>query len=451
MLPRLRVSANHRFLVTEDGQPFFWLADTAWRLSVLSPDEVDVYLNNRARLAFNVIQVHPGFEHADFAGNLPFLDGDPGRPNETFWRHIDYIVAKARERGIYVALVPMWGEEYAKAFGGDAHRARAFGRWIGERYANHSHVMWIVSGEYDSINNFCLPISDEQMAVITAAAEGLVEGHHKTQLMTIHPGVGRTSTVDFHHASWLDFNMLQSAHYIDCQAYGQAENHALIGQAYGLTPTKPVLDGEPIYEDTPDAVWVVRNTDGPRADAAAMRRKAYWAVLAGACGHTYGHNDVYPFCDPSHPSRTSPLPQGPGLHDWRTAIESEGAAHMQYVRFLIESRPVLDRIPDPSLVAGTPAAGLDYVVASRSADGSYAMIYSPRGKPLTVDLDKLSGDRLTVWWYDPRSGIASPSGECVRRGQRTFTPPSSGDDQDWVLVLDDAASGYAPPGKQRGS
>ena len=31
-LPRLRVSDNHRFLVTSDNKPYFYLADTGWEL-----------------------------------------------------------------------------------------------------------------------------------------------------------------------------------------------------------------------------------------------------------------------------------------------------------------------------------------------------------------------------------------------------------------------------------
>jgi len=442
----LRVSENRRFLVTEEGRPFFWLGDTAWRLSVLAPDEVEAYLDNRARHAFNVIQVHPGFEYPDYAGNRPFLENDPDRPNEAFWAHIDDIVAKARTHGLHVALVPMWGQEYGKAFGADAERARRFGRWIGGRYAGPSHVLWVASGEYDAINGFRLPISAGQKAVINAAAEGLRDSHHGTQLMTIHPGAARTSSLDFHTDGWLDFNMLQSGHMIDCEAYWQPENHALIAHDYALQPTKPVLDGEPIYEDTPDGVWAVQNTDGLRANGAAVRRKAYWAVFAGACGHTYGHNDVYPFCDPAHPERSSRLPQGPGRHDWRTAIDAEGATQMKHVRFLMESRPLLDRLPDPSLVVGSPGGGLDHVVATRAADGTYAMVYSPRGKPVTLALDRLSGDRLSVWWYDPRTGAATPARECERHGEREFAPPTSGDGQDWVLVLDDAARDYPAPG-----
>jgi len=435
-LPRLRVSENKRFLVTEDGRPFFWLADTAWRLSDLAPDEVDAYMANRVRHAFNVIQVHPGFEHSDFAGNRAFLGGDPGRPNEAFWRHIDGILDKARVHGLYVALVPMWGQEYAKAFKADAEKARAFGRWIGRRYRSHSHVVWIVSGEYAGINNFRLPISAEQKAVLNAAAEGLHDGHGGTQLMTIHPGGSQSSSRDFHDAAWLDFNMLQSGHFIDSSAYKAPENHELISHDYALTPIKPVLDGEPIYEDTPDGVWLVKNTDGPRAGAAAVRRKAYWAVFAGACGHTYGHNDVYSFCDPAHPQRSSRLPQGSGRHDWRTAIDAEGAAQMKHLRRLIESGPYFDRMPDPSLVVPPNATGPDYVAACRASDARYALAYFPSGRPATLRTFLLRGPRLAAHWYDPRTGERHdlPPIEVAPWKTAEFEPPAA--DQDWVLVLE---------------
>lgn len=447
-LPRLRVSENKRFLVTEDGRPFFWLGDTAWRLSDLAPDEVDAYMANRVRHAFNVIQVHPGFEHPDFAGKRPFLGDDPGRPNEKFWRHIDDILDKARAHGLYVALVPMWGQEYAEAFKADADKARAFGRWIGRRYRNHSHVVWIVSGEYAGINNFRLPISAEQKAVLNAAAEGLRDGHGGTQLMTIHPGGSQSSSRDFHDAAWLDFNMLQSGHLIDSSAYKAPENHELISRDYALTPIKPVLDGEPIYEDTPDGVWLVKNTDGPRAGAAAVRRKAYWAVFAGACGHTYGHNDVYSFCDPAHPQRSSRLPQGPGRHDWRTGIDAEGATQMQHLRRLMESRPFLTQVPDRSLLATPEKSPLEHLAALRGE--GYALVYTPTGKPFRVRLDKLNGREVQAWWFDPRTAEAKAAGRFAREGEREFAPPGQpGAGNDWVLALDDPARHLPAPGSAR--
>jgi hypothetical protein len=49
-LPHLRVSDNHRFLVTTSGAPFFWLGDTAWELfHRLTREEARFYFAARQR------------------------------------------------------------------------------------------------------------------------------------------------------------------------------------------------------------------------------------------------------------------------------------------------------------------------------------------------------------------------------------------------------------------
>jgi hypothetical protein len=450
-LPRLKVSENGRFLVRADGSPFFWLGDTAWWMRRIGPGDVDLYLSTRARQGFNVIQVHPGYDGPDYAGNAPFLNGDTDTPNEAFWKQMDLIVRRARDHGLYVALVPMWGGEYGRAMGADAEKAHRFGQWVAKRYADQSHVLYIVSGEYDSINDFRLPITESQKTIINAVARGLEEGHGNTQLMTIHPGAARTSSLNFHRESWLDLNMLQSGHVVDAEAFGMEENHALIAHDYALTPTKPVLDGEPMYEDTPDAVWIRQSTEGPRGGADVMRRKAYWAVFAGACGHTYGHNDIYGFFVPSHPAQVVPLPEGPGQRgNWKDALVAPGGAQMQYLRALMESRPFLTRVPDQSLLVGDAGRGPRHMQATRDGKGSYALLYLPAaGQTVTVDTSKLSGKRLKTWWYDPRTGKATAlKGDFPVGGKLEFTIPPEG--PDWVLVLDDVARGYAPPGAPLG-
>jgi hypothetical protein len=86
-LRRLRVSENHRFLVTEDGRPFFYLADTAWELfHRLSREEADRYLADRAAKGFTVIQAVAlaeldGLTVPNRDGFLPLVDGDPGHPD----------------------------------------------------------------------------------------------------------------------------------------------------------------------------------------------------------------------------------------------------------------------------------------------------------------------------------------------------------------------------------
>ena len=154
----------------------------------IAPADVDFYLAKRAEQQFNVIQFHCGRLVKDYAGRLPFRSNDALAPDEEYWRNVDSIVTKAGDRGIYIALVPLWGEEYGRLFGTDAEKAGQFGRWIGARYAARTNVVWIASGEHDSINGFRLPISAAQKAVLTAAARGIREATSGRQLITVHPG-----------------------------------------------------------------------------------------------------------------------------------------------------------------------------------------------------------------------------------------------------------------------
>ena len=211
---------------------------------------------------------------------------------------------------------------------------------------------------------------------------------------------------------------------------------------YAKTPVKPVLDMEPGYENITDGL-VRNNTNAVRISATDVRRSAYLAVFAGAAGHTYGNGEVYEFWSATNRA----LPGwGAGL-PWRESLKLPGSGQVQYLRYLIESRPMLERIPDQSLIAGdADLPVLNRVEATRGADGSYAFIYSAAGVPFTVATGKLSGAQLAAWWYDPRTGTAQSAGIIARTDTREFTPPSSGIGHDWVLVLDDAAKKYPPPG-----
>src|SRR5207249_3618186 len=98
---QLRVSANGRYFVDQDGKPFFYLGDTAWLLfQRLDRQEVDEYLKDRAAKGFTVIQAYVlrGLEarHPDGASSLigekPLIDRDPTRPNEAFFKNVDYVI-----------------------------------------------------------------------------------------------------------------------------------------------------------------------------------------------------------------------------------------------------------------------------------------------------------------------------------------------------------------------
>jgi hypothetical protein len=134
------------------------------------------------------------------------------------------------------------------------------------------------------------------------------------------------------------------------------------------------------------------------------------------------------------------------LFTWDKAIDRPGGAAMTHLRRLIESRPFLSRVPDQSLIAKGQGEGIDHVQATRG-DG-YAMLYLPTGKPVTVQLgqDKISGDHVKAWWFNPKDGTAKYIGTFGNTGQYPFVPKDQGRGHDVVLVLDDASKNWDAPG-----
>jgi hypothetical protein len=441
-LPRLRVSDNKRFLVTADGRPFFWLGDTAWELfHRLDRADAGRYLENRAKLGFTVIQAvalaeFDGLAAPNAYGAIPLRDNDPNQPNAEYFDNVDWVVTRANELGLYIGLLPTWGDKWNRGKTGvgpeifDAANAQAYGAWLGRRY-KHAGVVWILGGDR--------PIdTDAHREIIRAMARGLRAGDGGAHLITFHPPGAQTSSTWFHDEEWLDFNMRQNGH--STEFTGRYE---LTRADYDRTPTKPVLDGEPIYEDHPVSFDAKRLGHSISAD---VRRAMYWDLFSGAFGHTYGHHSVWQFYSPARKPINNPL------LFWTEAIEQPGAAHMRHGRSLIESRPFLTRVPADDVVVpdsvptSVPGAGRYRFVATRDSDRTYAMVYAPVGRRFKVKMSAIAGPKVTAWWYNPRTGRATPIGTFDSGDEREFTPPDAGELLDWVLVLDAAAKSYGPPG-----
>jgi hypothetical protein len=102
-------------------------------------------------------------------------------------------------------------------------------------------------------------------------------------------------------------------------------------------------------------------------------------------------------------------------------------------------------MPDQNLVVGDAGSGGQHIQATRDRDGSYAFVYFPiNDLYATVDLSKLKASRIRAWWYDPRTGIGTLIGAVDGGQKKEFRSPPYG--PDWVLVLDDEAAEYPPPG-----
>jgi hypothetical protein len=442
----LQASPDGRFFQHADGTPFFWLGDTPWLLfRNLDRDEMRVYLDDRAAKGFNVIQ-------AMGVQNMPFRNrygdpavrarndftpvvtpgDDPADPDAyDFWDHVDYCVEQAAARGIYVAIVPSWGSNVQRGRL-DPESAAAYGAFLGERYRDAPNIVWLIGGDTRG---------DENTDTWIALAEA-IKRHDPGHLMTFHPFGRRSSAEWFHDAPWLDFDMFQSGH----RNYAQIENENpltwvgednwyFVEEARAMTPPKPVIDGEPSYEGIPHGLhdWTL-----PLWQPADARRYAWWSVMAGAAGHTYGHGMIIGL------RRESAWRDGVYFPAWNEAIHAPGAVQMQHVRNLILSRPFFARRPDPQAVVD-PGKLYDRVLVSRGDDYLFAYVYT--GRSFTLNLGRISGDRVRAWWYSPRNGHVREIGEIENTGRREFDPPAEPyEGNDWVLILDDVSKNFPPPG-----
>lgn len=446
-LPKVKVSENERFLMQENGKPFFYLGDTAWELfHRLNREEAETYLRNRAERRFTVVQAVAlaeldGLNDPNAYGHKPLVNNDPTKPDvkegpaNDYWDHVDFIVNKANAMGIYVGFLPTWGDKFNKKWGQGpeiftVQNAEVYGEWLGKRYKD-AGIIWIVGGDR--------PIENDTHREITRAlARGLRRGDVGAHLITYHPSGGGGSSTWFHEESWLDFNMRQNGHVPEFTG-----RYDKTFDDYKRTPVKPVLDGEPIYEDHPVSFKAKELGHSISGD---VRRPLYWNLFVGAFGHTYGHHSVWQMWSEGRKPVNNPL------MPWSEAINQPGAAQMQHGRALMESRPFFTRIPDDSVIVpasvatSVPGAGRYRFVATRDTDGTYAMIYAPVSRSFKVNLGVIKGTSVKAWWFNPRDGKATAIGTYENKGEREFTPPDKGEMIDWVLVLDDLAKNYPPPG-----
>lgn len=440
---RLQVSENNRYLIYEDGSPFFYLGDTAWELfHRLNKEETEKYLENRRAKGFTVIQAVilaelDGLHTPNAEGELPLTDNNPENINEAYFKHVDWVIKTAGEKGLYIGLLPTWGDKWNKKWGTGPvvftpENAGVYGSILGERYRDIPNIIWILGGDRN--------LEEEvHYQILKSMAEGIRKGDQGAHLITFHPQGGRGSAEFFHGEEWLSFNMRQNGHYPNYT--GVYENTYA---DYQRKPVKPVIDGEPIYEDHPVEFNPIKYGHSTSTD---VRRPLYWNLFGGAFGHTYGHHSVWQMWQPGR------VPVNFPLLPWYEAIDQPGAQQMLYGRRLMESRPFLTRIPDESVIVphdvttAVPGAGRYRFTATRDEAGTFAMVYAPVGRPFTVRMDVISGEKVVAWWYNPRNGKAKRIGKYSNKGTRTFTPPEPGESLDWILVLDDASARYKAPGK----
>ena len=435
---RLETTKDGHYLQYRDGTPFFWLGDTGWELfHRLNKEEIEKYLDNRKDKGFNVIQAvilaeFDGLTKPNQYGQLPLVDLDPTKPNEKYFELVDWTVQEALKKNMFMGLLPTWGDKVIKLWGKgpeifNEKNAYTYGKWLGTRYKTFPNIVWILGGDRPPLHD-----SIDKRGVWRSMARGIWEGSDYEAIITYHPS-GESSSVDYWpNELWTTFHMFQSGH-------AKKDNPVWdwVKKGWEMKPAKPILDGEPNYEDHP-INWDKKNGYFRDYD---VRRQCYRSVFSGACGVTYGNQAMWQFYSDREDAVAFPE------RSWIETLDRPGAFEVGYLKKLIESRSVTHRVPDQSIITAGQGEKMDYATAFRDSANRYCMIYLPVGKKISLDLSFMNTKQIRVWWFEPLKGEAGKVNTMKRENTMSFTSPLPGVEKDWVLVIEDANAKFPKPGK----
>lgn len=428
----LKVSENHRYL--KNGEtPFFWLGDTAWLMfAKLTLEEAYIYLRNRKEKGHSVIQatlVHE-WPQKNIEGDFALKDEDFGEPDldGSYWTKVDAMVSMAEELGLYMALLPSWGNHAAEGRL-NLENADPYLDFLIERYGKRPNIIWLLGGD----------VKGEAAFDLFCHMGRKLKQSCPDQLVGFHP-FGRTSSSRwFTGEDWLDFHMFQSGH----RRYDQItlgawddngknpdhfgeDNWKYVERDLSLEPKRPTIDGEPSYEQI---LHGLHDETQPYWQAWDTRRYAYWSVFAGAFGHTFGDNAIMQFFVKEEGKKGAF-----GVwQDWRDALHNIGAMTMTHLKNLMESVDYQNGNPAQELVVEGQGEKYDRVAVF--AGENFVFCYDYQAHPFALDLSGYE-EGFDAYWMDPITGGRSYIGSAAPEKKATFVPMERKEGfSDWVLVL----------------
>jgi hypothetical protein len=413
----LKASRNGRYLVDQRNVPFMIVGDSPQAMiGNLSLEDAESYLTNRKAAGFNAVWVnllcvkYTGCrdDGATFDGIEAFTTpGDLSTPNPAYFERADAVIRLAASAGIVVFLDPIETGGWLDVLRHNGvAKARAYGRFLGQRYKGFANIVWFNGNDFKTWRNR----SDD--ALVLAVANGIrsVDSEH---IHTVELNPEPTSSRD--DPRWRSVIELDAA-------YTYVATYGMVLRAYNRRPPMPVFMVEASYEFENSAV-------GRRAPL-VLRRQEYWTMLSGAAGQFYGNAYTWPFSE-----------------GWKEHLDTRGSAQIGHLVKLLAPTRWFQLVPDQThkvVTAGygtfapdTNVGSSNYVTTASTPDRRLVISYLPAGGTIVVDMARLAG-RVRARWYDPARGTYRPvPGTFANTGKvRLKSPGKNADgDADWVLVL----------------
>ena len=426
----LKVSGDKHHLVdAATGKPVFLLATTLWNINALTYPEIDTLLQSVAANGFNSIMFaldfYPQADEQNIYGEKAYVGLDKTDLNPAYFAYCDHIVDRCTSYGIYPMIYTMWSGKNSGIMNTyTAAQLYTLGKKIGARYKRNKNVILVVGGESSP------PYIDTVLG--NAMGRGLKEGCEGNNLVTVHPCSPHSNSEYYARSGWLDFYMSQGKSNISGLTFDPTK---AVTRDYALVPQKPTMVAEHRYES------------GTSEDPVIQRRSLYLSVFAGGFGYAYGHNALWQMTP--HTAQPWMLKSwAAGVTDWKRALNTRAQQQLQYIKKLLYAFPYLQRVPDQGLLLGPqPDSVSNKVEVMRDGEAgknnaTYIMAYLSSAQPISIKTDMIRSEKLTAWWFDPRTGAIRLAAEKFKNSGTYHAEAKTGG-PDWVLIITDPTKNYS--------
>ena len=440
------------------GNPKLWVATETWGLPIHAglnssgnwQGDYDTFFAQRAAQGFTVMMTDPVWASGSFTtyggntwdGLTPLTGGgtDPSTGlNSTFWARIDYMLSSAESQGITVGLVVNnVGDDTASGIYGSWSTTEwtEWGTALGNRYKNTPNLIWLIGNDAFS------PYSD----TVWNAAKSGITGTGDTHLWSAWYNAECTSRYDT-SANTAEPWGVSNASFDFCYTYNAG--YWAIEYAYlevadeGAASLLPVIWGDGYFSGDSSGQGYDSTLDR------AMRQEWWWCLASGARGILGEAENVYPWQSGAAAAVTGDwffannapniVTAFSGLTGWHKLIPDTGNALVTAGR----GTRVTGYTSGGSGGQYEPAFTNSYVAASKTPDGTLAVMYLPAHATITVNQSLLPAG-YTATWIDPVSGAktAATTGSTYNS---TAKGTNSQGDPDWVLVLQGQQASTPPP------
>lgn len=416
----LRVGPQGRYLIYDDGTPFFWLGDTHWTFVTEErwdesncpkyASQFKACLDIRVEQNYTVYQSNfrDGKDYHLFGRYEEYLqDSENGLiPNlELMQKNVDPKMQYIAEAGLVNVIGWTWGSAICRE--GMVERYKLLAKYLIARYGAYP-VVWSLAGEVPGY----FPGQQQEMAdKWREVALETVKWDTYGQLQSVHQAAGVPFTEVYMGEKWYDFAMTQGGHG-DFEIWGG--NYSAYHAKF---PRMPIVESESRYEGALSQEGLTRVVTD-----VMVRNTAYNAMQNGCCGYTYGVNGVWEL-------QWEAGVGGIGWGDmaWWDGLELPGAQQLSYMKAMYESvkwyklRPIQHLVDLPLFNESLRKRDEAFFTADDEMTTVVGYFQPTSMKFCTIH--GLPFRSYTAKWFDPETGVYSVITEDARPEKGVWALP----------------------------